>query len=81
MSIIRIQRNEKSYVILLKPFLDDRSISCGLKGFLMFMCQQTPDCYNFSKISKFFKEDENTIYSIIDEGIKHGYIVSEEDFE
>jgi hypothetical protein len=47
----------------------------------MFMCQQTPDCYNFSKISKFFKEDENTIYSIIDEGIKHGYIVSEEDFE
>jgi hypothetical protein len=78
MSVIRIQRHEKSYVVLDKQFLFDKSISCSLKGFLAF-CISQPDDWRFqvSHLSKVLKEKRDAIFSMIKEGIEHGYIKRE----
>jgi hypothetical protein len=78
MSVIRIQRHEKPYVVLDKQFLHDKSISCSLKGFLAF-CLSQPDDWIFrvSHLSSVLKEKRDAIFSMIKEGIQNGYILRE----
>lgn len=76
MSILRVQKNkENPYVIINKKFLEDPKISLKLKGFLAY-CLSKPDDWKFHvrQLAGVLKESKNAIYSVINEGIKHGYI-------
>jgi hypothetical protein len=76
MSIFRIQKDENNpYVIINKKFLEDKNISLKLKGFLAY-CLSKPDNWKFHvrQLASVLKEGKDAIYSIIDEGIEHGYI-------
>ena len=79
MSIIRLQKHTDKYVILDKTFLEDMNISLRLKGFLAF-CLSKPDHWQFHvrQLSDVLKEGKDALYSIIDEGIEHGYITRQQ---
>lgn len=76
MSLIRVQKNKDNpYVILNKGFLENPNISLKLKGFLAY-CLSKPDDWNFhvNQLATVLKEGKHSLYSIINEGIEHGYI-------
>lgn len=75
MSIVRIQKHTKDFVILNKRFLDDMNISLKLKGFLAY-CLCKPDDWHFrvSQLASIFKEGKDCILAIIKEGMEAGYI-------
>ena len=78
MSIIRLAKHTHDYVILNKLFLEDITISLRLKGFLAF-CLSKPNDWHFHvrQLADVLKEGKDALYSIIDEGIEHGYISRE----
>lgn len=80
MTVLRVSKDKNNpYVILNKKFLEDPAISLKLKGFLAY-CLTKPDDWKFSvsHLKKVLKEGRGAIYSIIEEGITHGYITREE---
>jgi len=75
MSIVRFVRHEKDFVILDKLFIKDNNISLALKGLIVY-CLSHPDDWKFhvNQMASVLKEKHKAIYSLIDEGIEHGYI-------
>lgn len=75
MSVVRFIRHEKDFVILDKLFIQDNNISLALKGFIVY-CLSHPDDWKFhvNQMASVLKEKHKAIYSLIDEGIEHGYI-------
>jgi hypothetical protein len=75
MSVIRVQKLPSNYVTIHKGFLEDKEISLQLKGFLAY-CLAKPDDWVFyvTQLSSALKEGRDALYTIINEGIKFGYI-------
>lgn len=76
MTVIRVQKDKNNpYFILNRGFLEDPTISLKLKGFLAF-CLSKPDHWKFHvrHLVIVLKENKDSIYSVINEGIEHGYI-------
>lgn len=75
MSISKLHKHEKNFTIIDNSLINDDSISLELKG-LLISCLAKPDNwrFNIAHLSKSLKKGKYAIATILNEGIRAGYI-------